>query len=356
MVARSCFGQRVRRLQAELEVPVARPSLGERLELHEQRRHEVERQLHLRKLAHQRGHPVVVLQPVHAYPRQHVLAGCEVFVVRLVHVPEDGDVSHVVSSNRPRMLRILDRYVLRELMAPFGSRAPAADLRARNSADSAARRNADCRRRVMGRRRPRAGDARAAGARHHHPDGAARRHPHHARPPLWRPRDRRDGGVRRQPRPSAASAAALRRGCDGRHDLRHDRRAACRKSSVPRDYVQAVDDARRNQDQAARVLHGFSESRHLRARSDSGRRLDRCDGIRQQHADAAEDVSCQEGTSAARRVEAHRADGADRRHASLRQPRRAREIRAGHVRADDARHRSRERVPAHGSDEGRLPR
>ena len=96
------FGQLVRRLQAELEVPVARPSFGEGFELHEQRRHEVEGQLHLRKLAHQRGHPVVVLQPVHAYPRQHMLARGEVFVVRLVHVPEDGDVSHclVVSSNR----------------------------------------------------------------------------------------------------------------------------------------------------------------------------------------------------------------------------------------------------------------
>ena len=92
------LGQRVRRLQAELEVPVARPSFGERLELHQQRRHQVERQLHLRKLAQQRDHAVVVLQPVQPHPRQDVLARCEVFVVRLVHVPEDGDVSHVVSS------------------------------------------------------------------------------------------------------------------------------------------------------------------------------------------------------------------------------------------------------------------
>ena len=88
---------------------------------------------------------------------------------------------------------------------------------------------------------------------------------------------------------------------DGRDDLRHDRRAACRKSSVPRDHVQAADDARRNQDQAACVLHGISEPRHLRARSDAGRRLDRRDGVRQQHADAAEDLSRQERAPAARR-------------------------------------------------------
>ena len=50
--------------------------------------------------------------------------------------------------------------------------------------------------------------------------------------------------------------------------------------------------------------------------------------------------------------EAHRADGADRRDASLREPRGAREIRAWHVRADDARDRSRERVSAHGPMKG----
>ena len=87
-------GQLAGRFQAELEVPVAGAALSERLELHEQRRHEVERQLHPRELAHQRSHPEVILEPVHADPRQHVLARCKIFVVRLVHVPEDGDVGH----------------------------------------------------------------------------------------------------------------------------------------------------------------------------------------------------------------------------------------------------------------------
>ena len=88
------IAQLVRRLHAELEVPVPRALLGERLELHEQRGDQVERELHLRKLAQQRGHPVVVLQTVHPHPREDMLARGEVFVVRLVHVPEDGDVSH----------------------------------------------------------------------------------------------------------------------------------------------------------------------------------------------------------------------------------------------------------------------
>ena len=61
--------------------------------------------------------------------------------------------------------------------------------------------------------------------------------------------------------------ARLRRARDRRHDLRHDRRAACRKSSVPRNHLQAADVARRKQDQAARVLQRLSEPRHLRARS-----------------------------------------------------------------------------------------
>ena len=48
------------------------------------------------KLPQQRHHPVVVLQRVQADPRQDVLAGGEVFVIRLVHVPEDGDAGHTL--------------------------------------------------------------------------------------------------------------------------------------------------------------------------------------------------------------------------------------------------------------------
>ena len=80
--------------QAQLEMPVMRPFFGERLELNEHRRHQIERQADAGELAHERGHAVVVLQRVQTHPRQDVLAGGEVFVIRLVHVPEDCDVSH----------------------------------------------------------------------------------------------------------------------------------------------------------------------------------------------------------------------------------------------------------------------
>ncbi len=81
-------------LQAQLEMPVACAFFGEGLELNEHRRHQIERQADPGELAHQRGHAVVVLQRVQAYPWQDVLACREIFVIRLVHVPEDCDVGH----------------------------------------------------------------------------------------------------------------------------------------------------------------------------------------------------------------------------------------------------------------------
>ena len=139
---------------------------------------------------------------------------------------------------------------------------------------------------------------------------------------------------------------------DGGHDLRHDRRAAVRKSSIPGNYLQAAHDARRNEDQAARFLHGVPESRHLRSRGDARGWLERCHGVREQHADAAQDLPGEAGPPAPRRGETLGANGAVRRLAPLRQSGRARQIRAGHVRANDARHRSGKRVPAHRADEG----
>jgi hypothetical protein len=78
-------------------VPVLRPIGGERFELHQERRHEVERHADVRKLAQQRDHAVVVLEGMKADPRQHVLVGGPIFVIRLVHVPQDGDARHTVS-------------------------------------------------------------------------------------------------------------------------------------------------------------------------------------------------------------------------------------------------------------------
>ena len=82
------------RLQAQVEVPVVRAVGGEGLELHQERRNQVERHPDGRKFAQQRDHPVVVLQGVEANPGEDVLAGDQIFVVRLVHVPEEGDLGH----------------------------------------------------------------------------------------------------------------------------------------------------------------------------------------------------------------------------------------------------------------------
>ncbi len=46
--------------------------------------------------AQQRHHPVVILQRVQPHPRQDVLPGREVFVIRLVHVPQEGDAGHTL--------------------------------------------------------------------------------------------------------------------------------------------------------------------------------------------------------------------------------------------------------------------
>ncbi len=77
-----------------IQVPIPGAIGRECLELHQQRRHEVERHPDRRKLAHERDHPEVVLQPVQPHPRQDVLVRHEILVVRLMHVPEEGDPGH----------------------------------------------------------------------------------------------------------------------------------------------------------------------------------------------------------------------------------------------------------------------
>ncbi len=82
------------RLEAQIEEPVVGAVLGECLELDQQRRHEIERDADVRELPEQRHHAVIVLEGMEPDPRQDVLVGDEVFVERLVHVPEDGDLCH----------------------------------------------------------------------------------------------------------------------------------------------------------------------------------------------------------------------------------------------------------------------
>ena len=84
------------RLETQLEIPVTGAVLGKRLELHEQRRDEVERHLDVGTLAQDGHHAVIVLEGVQPDPRQDVLVGREVLVIRLVHMPQDGDTGHTL--------------------------------------------------------------------------------------------------------------------------------------------------------------------------------------------------------------------------------------------------------------------
>src|SRR5262249_41925768 len=60
-------------------------------------------------------HPVIVLQRMETDPGQDVLAGHQVLVERLVHVPQDRDPRH----NECTSMRIIDRYVIRQVLWPL---------------------------------------------------------------------------------------------------------------------------------------------------------------------------------------------------------------------------------------------
>jgi hypothetical protein len=81
-------------LESGREVAIAGTIGRERLNLHQQRWHQVEGNAHAREFAQQRHHAPVILGCVQPHPRQHVLARREILVVRLVHVPQDGESSH----------------------------------------------------------------------------------------------------------------------------------------------------------------------------------------------------------------------------------------------------------------------
>ena len=110
--------QRVRGFQTDKEMTIPRLPVRERLDLDQQRRHQVEGDADARELAEQRHHAPVVLDGVQTHPREDVLAGREVLVIGLMHVPEQGESSPWAIIERERM-RILDRYIIREILLPF---------------------------------------------------------------------------------------------------------------------------------------------------------------------------------------------------------------------------------------------
>ncbi len=95
--------QRIRRLGSQGEERVHGGAFHVIAELVDERRHHVEGLMDARKLLQQLHHAVVVFEPVHADPGQAVVAGHQVLVVRLMHMPkkDDPDHRHLFSVNTP---------------------------------------------------------------------------------------------------------------------------------------------------------------------------------------------------------------------------------------------------------------
>jgi hypothetical protein len=82
------------RFQADGEMPIPGAIVGKGLHLHEERGHEVEGHPHAGELLQDRNHAVVVLDRMQSYPGEDVLAGGEILVIGLMHVPENGQPYH----------------------------------------------------------------------------------------------------------------------------------------------------------------------------------------------------------------------------------------------------------------------
>ena len=86
-------GQVLGRLEGRLEERVHGLARGVLRHLRHHRRHQVEGLPDFRKLLQNPRHAVVILEGVHARPRQLVLAGSQVLVEGLVHVPQKAQMN-----------------------------------------------------------------------------------------------------------------------------------------------------------------------------------------------------------------------------------------------------------------------
>ena len=80
------------RLESQLQKRVDGLAGGILRDLGHHGRHQVEGLPHCGEFFQHAHHAVVVLERVHARPRQFVLAGNQVLIKRLVHVPEEAQV------------------------------------------------------------------------------------------------------------------------------------------------------------------------------------------------------------------------------------------------------------------------
>ncbi len=87
------FGQMLGGFEGEGEERVARLAGCILFHLRHHGGHQVERLLHLGEIFEDVHHAVVVFERVHARPGELVLAGSEVFIKRLMHVPQEAQVN-----------------------------------------------------------------------------------------------------------------------------------------------------------------------------------------------------------------------------------------------------------------------
>jgi hypothetical protein len=83
-----------RTLEPDGQMRVPGAVVGKGADLRQQRRHQVERDTNAREFAQQRHHAPVVLDGVEPHPRQDVVTGGEIHVIRLMHVPQEGEFHH----------------------------------------------------------------------------------------------------------------------------------------------------------------------------------------------------------------------------------------------------------------------
>ena len=82
------FSQVTDRFEGQIERCIVRAAIGILFQLQYKRRNEIERLMNVRKFFDERRHSKVILRSMQVRPRHHIGFAHQIFVKRLVHVPE----------------------------------------------------------------------------------------------------------------------------------------------------------------------------------------------------------------------------------------------------------------------------
>src|SRR6202790_3918998 len=114
-------------LKSEREPGIIEIAAGVLLELHAERRDDVEGGMEIGGIPQEFDHAPVIFERMKAGPRKHVARGFGIAILRLVHVPQNDQVDTVheargsggkgiaVLHSALRAMRILDKYIVREI-------------------------------------------------------------------------------------------------------------------------------------------------------------------------------------------------------------------------------------------------